>query len=114
MGQLSDDGWVSYLMKRRVNYLTKRRVSYRDELHGVDLQNLIGSFGGIVWIMRTGAPWRDLPKKFGSWNSIYNKFNKWSKTGFWQFIWDCLKEDIDNQDNSIDASIIKAHQDACR
>jgi transposase len=70
--------------------------------------------GGIVWIMRTGAPWRDLPKEFGSWNSIYNKFNKWSKTGFWQFIWDCLKEDIDNQDNSIDASIIKAHQDACR
>ena len=70
--------------------------------------------GGIVWIMRTGAPWRDLPKEFGSWNSIYNKFNKWSKTGFWQFIWDRLKEDIDNQDNSIDASIIKAHQDACR
>ena|SRR5688572_22356807 len=69
---------------------------------------------GIIWILRTGAPWRDLPKEFGPWSSIYNKFNKWSKTGFLEKIWDCLKDDIDNQDNSMDASIIKAHQDACR
>lgn len=40
--------------------------------------------GGIVWILRTGAPWRDLPRVFGSWQSVYGRFNRWCKDGTWQ------------------------------
>ena len=41
---------------------------------------------GMLWRVRTGAPWRDMPVEFGSWKSIYNPFNRWSKRGIWQKI----------------------------
>ena len=69
---------------------------------------------GILWVLRTGAPWRDLPIKYGPWNSCYNRFSRWTSRGVWQTIWEALKDDIDNENFSIDGSIVKAHQDACR
>lgn len=36
---------------------------------------------GILWILHTGAPWRDLPERFGPWNSVYNSFRRWQSTG---------------------------------
>ena len=41
---------------------------------------------GILWRIRTGAPWRDLPNEFGDWKVIYNQFNRWSKKGIWKKI----------------------------
>jgi transposase len=38
----------------------------------------------ILWKLRTGAPWRDLPKEFCPWQTAYNRFNRWSKKGLWQ------------------------------
>ena len=38
----------------------------------------------IFWKLRTGAPWRDLPTEFGSYSTVFNKFNRWSKHGIWQ------------------------------
>lgn len=69
---------------------------------------------GILWIFRTGAPWRDLPPEYGPWNSCYNRFSRWTAQGVWQTIWEALKDDVDNENYSIDGSSIKAHQDACR
>ena len=69
---------------------------------------------GILWILRTGAPWRDLPNRYGPWSSCYNRFNRWSATGVWQNVWEALKDDLDNENHAIDGSIVKAHQDACR
>jgi transposase len=69
---------------------------------------------GIFWVLRTGAAWRDLPAKYGPWSSCYNRFNRWTATGVWQNIWEALKDDIDHENYSIDGSIVKAHQDACR
>jgi transposase len=62
--------------------------------------------------MRTGAPWRDLPDKFGPWSTIFNRFNRWSKRGHWKVIFSALKVDGDNEWNFIDATIVKAHQHA--
>nr|ELK58860.1 hypothetical protein NM98080_1434 [Neisseria meningitidis 98080] len=38
----------------------------------------------ILWKLRTGAPWRDIPIELGSWKTAYNRFNRWSKKGLWQ------------------------------
>ena len=40
----------------------------------------------VVWIAKTGAPWRDLPERFGPWKTIFNRFSEWSKRGVWEGI----------------------------
>jgi transposase len=45
-----------------------------------DNRNVIN---GILWRLRTGAPWRGVPEKYGSWNSIYRRFRRWSASGVW-------------------------------
>jgi len=47
---------------------------------------------GILWILRTGAPWRDMPDEFGSWKTVYTRFYRWSKNGVWAKIWEILKK----------------------
>ena len=66
----------------------------------------------ILWKHRTGAPWRDLPEEFGSWKSVYCRFNRWSKVGVWQSLLEALRGDADTEWLMIDASIIRAHQHA--
>jgi transposase len=66
----------------------------------------------ILWILRTGAPWRDLPSFYGSWNTVYTRFNRWSKKGLWQKILKMLSEDSDDESKMPDSSVIRAHQHA--
>ena len=64
----------------------------------------------VLWIMRTGAPWRDLPTEFGSWNTVFNRFNRWSSVGKWNRIFLALAIDKDDEWHSIDSTINRAHQ----
>lgn len=66
----------------------------------------------VLWIHRTGAPWRDLPTEFGPWKTVYNRFDRWSKQGRWRKIFDLLKDDVDDEWHSIDSTINRAHQHA--
>jgi putative transposase len=66
----------------------------------------------ILWKHRTGAPWRDLPEEFGSWRSIYSRFNRWSKVGLWQAALEVLRQDADTEWLMIDSTVIRAHQHA--
>ena len=66
----------------------------------------------ILWILRTGAPWRDLPNYYGSWNTVYTRFNRWTKQGILDDVFDHLKSNYDNESNMIDSSAVKAHQHA--
>lgn len=46
---------------------------------------------GILWILRTGAPWRDLPERYGKWESVATRFYRWQKAGIWQQILENLQ-----------------------
>jgi len=52
-------------------------------------------FDGILWILRTGAPWRDLPDEFGPWQTVYKRFNMWEKFSVWSSILSDFAEDAD-------------------
>ena len=43
---------------------------------------------GVLWIVRTGSPWRDLPERYGPYTTAYNRFNRWSGRGIWQSIFE--------------------------
>ena len=66
----------------------------------------------ILWILYTGSPWRDLPEEYGSWNSVYSRFRRWTERGFWQEIFTQLSEDKDLENIMIDGTYIRAHQHA--
>ena len=65
---------------------------------------------GIVWIARSGAPWRDLPERYGPWQTVYSRFRKWMEDGILDNIFRVLSLDAELSELSIDASIVQAHQ----
>lgn len=70
------------------------------------------ALNGILWIARSGASWRDLPERYGSWSTLYDKFKRWSDAGVFENIFEALNVDADMQDLSIDSTSIKVHQHA--
>jgi transposase len=64
----------------------------------------------VLWWRRTGAPWRDLPDEFGPWKTVFNRFDRWSKNGKWQRLFEALQTDIDGEWHSLDSTINRAHQ----
>lgn len=66
----------------------------------------------VLWIARTGCPWRDLPAEFGLWNSVYQRFARWSRSGVWHRVFAQLAGDADFEEVFIDSTIVRAHQHA--
>lgn len=73
---------------------------------------------GILWVHRTGSPWRDLPERFGPWQSIATRFYRWSKSGVWQCVLSELQRQADEEGkfdwsrHYVDGSSVRAHQHA--
>lgn len=69
---------------------------------------------GIFWVMRTGAPWRDLPEELGKWNSVYQQFRRWSLSGLWDVLLDALAGSgaVPKTVQMIDSTVIRAHHQA--
>jgi transposase len=65
---------------------------------------------GIFYILRTGAPWRDLPERYGPYTSVYNRFNRWAKAGVWGRVFEALARASPASLRLIDSSIVRAHQ----
>jgi transposase len=64
----------------------------------------------VLWLAKTGAPWRDLPNEFGNWNSVFRRFSRWAKRGVWHRLLHALSDDPDFENVSIDGTIVRAHQ----
>jgi transposase len=62
---------------------------------------------GIFWVLRSGAPWRDLPSSFGPYSTCYNRFVRWRKAGVWSRIMDALAAAHDAVVQMIDTSIMR-------
>ncbi|HKH66572.1 MAG TPA: IS5 family transposase [Reyranella sp.] len=67
---------------------------------------------GVLWIVRTGAPWRDLPSMFGEWNSVFRRFSRWSRKGIWWRIFEAMSDDRDFEYLIVDSTVVRAHQHA--
>ncbi len=73
---------------------------------------------GILWILRTGAPWRDLPERYGKWTTVYSRFYRWRNSGLWQRLLTELQAQgdqhgtVDWEIHFLDGSIVRAHQHA--
>ena len=65
----------------------------------------------VLWIARTGAPWEDLPERYGKHNTVYKRFSRWAKKGRWQALFEALQEP-DLEWIMLDTTVVRAHQHA--
>ena len=64
----------------------------------------------VLWIARTGNPWRDLPEAFGHWNTVFKRFRHWVKADVFKRIFDAVSDDPDMELAMIDGTIVKVHR----
>ncbi len=64
----------------------------------------------VLWIARTGSPWRDLPPDFGRWNTVFKRFRDWVKANVFKRIFDAVSDDPDMEFAMIDGTIVKVHR----
>jgi transposase len=79
---------------------------------GVTAKNTRLFLEAVLWRVRVGGPWRDLPPGFGEWNSIFRRFRRWAERGVFQRIFEVASGDPDFEYVLIDGTIISVHQKA--
>jgi transposase len=72
---------------------------------------------GILWKLRTGSPWRDLPERYGPWQTCFDRFNRWRRDGTWDRLLAHAQTKSDavgdvHWEVSVDDTVIRAHQHA--
>ena len=73
---------------------------------------------GILWKLTTGVPWRDVPERYGPWQSVYTRFRRWTRAGVWDRIFAAVQRqadatgDLDWGVHFVDGTVIRAHQHA--
>ncbi len=100
--ELSDEQW------RRIADLLPGKVGDPGR-SGRDNRQFVN---GVLWVLRSGAHWHDLPSRYGKWKSVHKRFTRWAKAGVWERVFDSLAADPDNEYLMLDSSLVRAHQQA--
>ena len=79
---------------------------------GVTAGDNRGFVNGVLWVLRSGAQWKDLPARYGNRKNVHKRFTCWARSGIWEKILQILPEDPDNRYVMIDSTIVRAHQQA--
>ena len=107
-GDLSNEQWA------RIKLLLPKQKTTR----GRPSQDHRIVLNGILWVLRTGAPWRDTPERYGKWTTIYSRFQRWRKAGIWDQMFAELQTTLERESNVdweihfIDSTTVRAHQHA--
>ena len=107
-GELSDEQWqrLERLLPAQKPRTGRPNVEHRQIING------------ILWVLRTGAPWRDLPERYGSWSTVASRFYRWQEAGIWARIWAQVQSEADEQGeidweiHLLDGTVIRALQHA--
>jgi transposase len=67
---------------------------------------------GVLWVLRSGAHWCDLPERYGKWKSLHQRFARWAKAGVWERVFEALIDDAENDYLMLDTTLVRAHQQA--
>jgi len=106
--ELTDDQWeqLAPLLPPQKPHTGRTNLDHRMVLNG------------ILWILKTGAPWRDLPERYGKWQTVYSRFYRWRQQGIWDRIFAALHQikdqagQLDWEIHYVDGSSVRAHQHA--
>lgn len=98
--ELSDDHWA----------LIEPYLPGREGTRGPTAKDNRLFVNAVLYVAKTGIAWRDLPERFGNWNSIWRRFDRWSAAGVWKKLSELLEVDL--EELHLDSTSIKVHQDA--
>jgi transposase len=107
-GDLTNEQW------ERIKLLLPKEKTKR----GRPSQDHRTVLNGISWVLRTGAPWRDTPERYGKWTTIYSRFQRWRKAGVWDRMFAELQTTLEREGHVdweihfIDSTTVRAHQHA--
>ena len=100
--ELSDEQW------RRIEGLVPGKAGDPGRT-GADNRRFVN---GVLWVLRSGAHWHDLPERYGKWKTAHKRFTRWARAGVWEGIFAALTSDPDNEYLMLDSTLVRAHQQA--
>lgn len=107
--ELTDAQWERLTLLLPPRYPGRRGRPYHDHRCIIN---------GMLWIAKTGAPWRDLPERYGPWQTVATRFYRWQRCGLWAHILAEVQRradacgELDWEQNYVDGTVVRAHQHA--